>query len=111
MLTFLEALKASSNGTLQCLDFDGVTITLEIAGILKEMWDSHSHLKVSHGGTGGYKKPKPLLEPPEKLLKYARENKLELIDLFRAFDKEQQHVLPEEEFRKALKVYIVVSYH
>ena len=102
---FLNAIKAGSQGTtLQCLDFDGITITLEIAKVLKEMQETHSHLSIPHGGTGGYKEPKPRLEPLEKLVKYAKENNVQLIDLFRAFDKERTNILPEEEFRNALKV-------
>ena len=104
VLALLNAVKGSSNNALQCLDFDGITITLDIDKLIKEMGESHAHLRVSHGGTGGYKEPKPLLEPVQKLAKYCKENKVQLIDLFRSFDKEQCQVLPEEEFRNALKV-------
>lgn len=101
---FLKTIRDSSNSTLQCLDLDGITITLQIAKTLKEMEKTHSHLSIPHGGTGGYKELKPRLQPLEKLVKYAKENNVQLIDLFRSFDKEQTRVLPEEEFRNALKV-------
>ena len=45
-----------------------------------------------------------MLEPVQKLAKYCKENSVQLMDLFRSFDKEQSMVLPEEEFRNALKV-------
>ena len=106
VFALLNAVKGSSNNALQCLDFDGITITLDIAKLIKEMGESHAHLRVSHGGTGGYKEPKPLLEPVQKLAKYCKENKVQLIDLFRSFDKEQSQTLPEEEFRNALKVLL-----
>jgi len=104
VLALLNAVKSSSNNVLQCLDLDGITITLDIAKQLKEMEESHAHLRVFHGGTGGYKEPKPMLEPVQKLAKYCKENSVQLMDLFRSFDKEQSKVLPEEEFRNALKV-------
>ena len=68
------------------------------------MRSSHPHLRVPHGGTGGFQKPKPLLPPLAKLAKYVEENGVKLIDLFRSFDKEQRNVLTEEDFRAALKV-------
>ena len=68
------------------------------------MKKSHAHLKITHGGIGGHKAPKPLLPPVAKLVKYCKENNVVLLDLFRLFDKEQQMVLSEEEFRNALKV-------
>ena len=98
--------RSSANSTLQCLGLDGITITLDADKMLREMQESHTHLQVPHGGVGGYKEPKPLPEPHVKLMKYAKENNLELRDLFRAFDKEQKQALLEEEFRNALKVNV-----
>ncbi len=100
----IDIVQSAPNGTLQCLGLDGITITLKVAKLLKDMQESHAHLQVPHGGTGGYREPKPLLEPHEKLMKYAKENNLELRDLFQAFDKEQKQALAEEGFRNALKV-------
>ena len=97
----LEAAKASS---LQCLDLSGVTITLRVADTVAAMKETHPQLTITHGGTGGYLRPKPQLKPVEKLVKYARDNNLVLLDLFRSFDKEQHNHLSEEEFRNALKV-------
>ena len=61
-------------------------------------------LKIPHGGTGGYKEPKPLPTPIQKLTKYATENNVKLKDLFIVFDKEKLDLLTEEEFRASLKV-------
>ena len=104
----LDAVRAGASGSLQVLGLDGVTITLELEKTLKEMQESHPHLKVVHGGTGGYLAPKPLPTPIEKLTKYCKDNSVRLIDLFRTFDKEQYNSLPEEEFRNALKVCLHV---
>ena len=105
IVALLNAVKSMSN-TFQCISFDGLTITLEIDKMLKEMKESHSHLSVPHAGVGGYKQPKPKLQPHEKLKKYAMENNVKLKDLFVSFDKEQRLLLTEEEFRNALKVMI-----
>lgn len=104
VIAFLDAIKACTNTTLRTLSFDGNTITLAIEKTLKELSESHEHLTVSHGGTGGYKHPKPKQEPIEKVDNYCRENNVVLLDLFRSFDKEQQKFLSEEAFRNALKV-------
>ena len=103
-MVLLEAVRACSTTTFQCLDLDGITITLEIEKIVKELKESHPHVSIPHGGVGGFKPPKPLLPPAAKLVKYCKENKVVLLDLFRLFDKEQRLVLSEEEFRNALKV-------
>ena len=100
----VDAVGTCSN-SFQCLDLDGITITLEIEKKVNELKESHSNISIPHGGVGGLKPPKPLLPPMAKLLKYCKENKVELLDLFRLFDKEQQLVLSEEEFRNALKVF------
>lgn len=100
----LDAIKATSNGTFQSLDLEGITITLDHQRTVQELKESVPHVKISHGGIGGFKQPKPLLPPMAKLVKYCKENKVELLDLFRLFDKEHQMVLSEEDFRKALKV-------
>ena len=65
---------------------------------------------MTHGGTGGYKAPKPLPGPVEKLAKYCKENSVVLVDLFHTFDKEKHNHLSEEEFRNALKVSLEVVY-
>ena len=103
---FLNALQESPNNTLQCLDLEGITVTLAVGKTLGEMKETHPHLTVSHGGTGGYKEKKPLMEPLEKLVRYAKEHNVQLNDLFRLFDKEKANVLLEEEFRNALKVLL-----
>ncbi len=100
----LDIVRSAPSNTLHCLGLDGITVTLEVTKILKDMQESHTHLRVPHGGTGGYREPKPLPEPHEKLVKYAKEHSLDLRDLFRAFDKEQRLALSEESFRKALQV-------
>jgi len=63
-------------------------------------------LSIPHGGTGGYKHPKPKQEPIEKLDNYCKENSVVLLDLFKSFDKESKKYLPEEQFRAALKVVL-----
>lgn len=100
----LDIVHSAPSSTLQCLGLDGITVSLQVVKMLKEMQESHAHLRVSHGGACGYREPKPQLEPHNKLMKYAADNKLELRDLFRAFDKEQKQALTEEAFRNALKV-------
>ena len=62
------------------------------------------NFEVSHAGTGGYKEAKPLPTPLAKLLKYSKENKVKLDDLFLIFDKDKCGSLTEEEFRNSLKV-------
>ena len=89
------------------LGLEGITVTLDIEKTVNEMQETNPHVSVSHGGIGGFKPPKPLLPPMAKLVKYCKENKVELLDLFRLFDKEQQMVLSEEEFRNALKVCVM----
>lgn len=100
----VEAVGSCSTPNFECLDLDGNTITLDIEKRVDELKDSHPQIAIYHGGVGGLKPPKPLLPPMAKLLKYCKENKVELMDLFRLFDKEQRMVLSEEEFRNALKV-------
>ena len=82
----------------------GITVSLEVAKIIKDMQNDIAGLKISHGGTGGYKEPKPLPTPVEKLNKYAKENNVKLKDLFAVFDKDKQNYLTEETFRASLKV-------
>lgn len=104
LTTLLNAIKSSSGNILQCLDLDGITITLDLEKTVAELKESHPHLSISHGGIGGFKPPKPLLPPMAKLVNYCKENNVQLLDLFHLFDKEQQMILSEEEFRSALKV-------
>lgn len=108
LAALVDAVGSCSSANFNCLDLDGITVTLDIEKKVNELKDSHPHVTIPHGGVGGLKPPKPLLPPMAKLLKYCKENKVELMDLFRLFDKEQQMVLSEEEFRNALKVCIVV---
>ena len=112
VIAFLDAVKVCSSTTLQLLSLDGITVTLAIEKTLKELEESHKHLTITHGGTGGYKHPKPKQEPIEKLDKYCKDNSVVLLDLFRSFDKEQKNYLTEEAFRNALKVspYLKVLY-
>lgn len=105
LIAFLDAVKACSSTSLQTLSFDGITITLAIEKTIAELSTSHGHLAITHGGTGGFKHPKPLQEPIDKLDKYCKENNVILLDLFRSFDSEQVNYLSEEAFRNALKVY------
>lgn len=109
VIAFLDAVKVCSSTTLQLLSLDGITVTLAIEKTLKELTESHKHLTIIHGGTGGYKHPKPKQEPIEKLDKYCKENNVVLLDLFRSFDKEQKNYLTEEVFRNALKVYLFLQ--
>lgn len=108
LAALVDAVGNCSTTNFQCLDLDGITITLDIEKKVNELKDSHPQISILHGGVGGLKPPKPLLPPMAKLLKYCKENKVELLDLFRLFDKEQQMLLSEEEFRNALKVCIVL---
>lgn len=78
-------------------------MTLEVASIIREMEEDLS-LTITHGGTGGYRKPKPTLTPLQKLTKYTSENNFKLRDLFLVYDKERRGYLKEEDFRAALKV-------
>ena len=100
----VDAVDLCSTPNFECLDLNGITITLDIEKKVNELKDSHPQIAILHGGVGGLKPPKPLLPPTAKLLKYCKENKVELVDLFRLFDKEQKMLLSEEEFRNALKV-------
>ena len=104
MYALLDAVKASTNSSLKLLSFEGLTVTLDLERTIEGMKEGHPNLKIVHGGTGGYQVPKPLPTPIEKLTQYCRENNVRLIDLFRTFDKEQLNVLPEMEFRNALRV-------
>lgn len=104
LAALLDAVKVCSTTTFQCLDLDGITITLDIEKTVNELKESHPHVSILHAGVGGFKAPKPLLPPMAKLMKYCKENKVVLLDLFCLFDKEQQMVLSEEEFKNALKV-------
>ena len=106
----LDAVRSGSGSSLQHLGFDAITITLDVERTLKEMKESHPNLEIVHGGTGGYRVPKPLPTPIEKLTKYCNENGVRPIDLFRSFDKERHKCLSEIEFRNALKVSHSCSY-
>ncbi len=99
-------MKSCSTTTFHCLSLDGITVTLDVQKSVEDLRETNSHVSVPHGGVGGYKPPKPLLPPMAKLVKYCKENKVVLLDLFRLFDKQQQMVLSEEDFRSALKVAI-----
>ena len=79
-------------------------MTINTSTIISDMMKELTGLVITHGGTGGYKVPKPILSPLEKLFKYAAENDVRLRDLFMIFDKERLGYLNEEEFRAALKV-------
>ena len=87
------------------LSFDGITVTLAIEKTINELSTSHGHLTITHGGTGGFKHPRPLQDPIDKLDKYCKENSVVLLDLFQSFDTGQINSLSEEAFRNALKVY------
>lgn len=79
-------------------------MTLEVASIIKDMENDIAGLCIPHGGTGGYREPKPMATAMQKLTKYSVENKVNLNDLFLVFDKERLGYLDEENFRAALKV-------
>ena len=81
----------------------GITVTLEIASIIHDM-EQDIGIKIPHSGTGGYRKPKPILTPLQKLTKYTAQNSVKLRDLFLVYDKERLGYLKEEDFRAALKV-------
>ena len=108
MYALLDAVKESTSSSLKLLSFEGLTVTLDLERTIEKMKEGHPNLKIVHGGTGGYQVPKPLATPMEKLTQYCRENKVELIDLFRTFDKELLDILPEAEFRNALKVSTLI---
>lgn len=104
LAALLDGVKTCSPGTFECLDLSGITIPLDIEKAVGKLQESHPHISIPHGGVGGFKPPKPLLPPMTKLVKYCKEKKVELLDLFRLFDKEQRMILSNEEFRSALKV-------
>ena len=72
----------------------------EIAA-LKEV---HPNIQVTHGGLGGYVKPKPRPEPIEQLHKHLNEHNIKLMDVFKKFDAEGNGSVPEPDFREAIKV-------
>lgn len=111
MYALLDAVKASTSSSLKLLSFEGLTVTLDLEKTIEGMKESHPNLKIVHGGTGGYQVRKPLPTPMEKLTQYCRDNNVRLIDLFRNFDKEQLNVLPETEFRNALRVSTLLEFY
>uniref|UniRef100_A0A1X7U651 Ras GTPase-activating protein n=2 Tax=Amphimedon queenslandica TaxID=400682 RepID=A0A1X7U651_AMPQE len=102
VIALLEALK---NGTssVKYLGLDGITVTLNVAKIITEMQEEHTGLVITTGGTGGYKEPRPLPTPVEKLFKYSKENNIRLSDLFIVYDKKKRLFLTEADFRASLK--------
>jgi hypothetical protein len=102
VIALLDSLK---NGTssVKTLELDGITVSIEIAKIIKDMEGDISGLVVRHGGIGGYREPKPIPTPLQKLNKYSKENNVKLNDLFLVFDKAKNGYLKEEEFRASLK--------
>ena len=100
----LDGIRTASSCSLQTLDLHAVTITLDIETLINETKQSHTQLRVEHGGVGGFKPPKPLLPPLPKLNKYCQKENIRLEDLCFLFDKDKKKVLTEEEFRDALRV-------
>lgn len=85
-------------------------MTLNVAKIITEMQEEHTGLVIKTGGTGGYKEPRPIPTPVEKLFKYSKENNVRLSDLFIVYDKKKRLFLTEADFRASLKVLINVLY-
>lgn len=70
--------------------------------VLKEV---HPKLQITHGGLGGYVKPRPKPEPIHRLHKHLEEHNIKLMDVFKKFDAEDSGLVSEANFREAIKVY------
>ena len=77
--------------------------------IINDMQEEQADLVITTGGTGGYKEPKPLPTPVQKMNKYAKENNIRLSDLFIVYDKQKRSFLTETDFRASLKVWICIT--
>ena len=84
-------------------------MTLNVSKIINDMQEEQADLVITTGGTGGYKEPKPLPTPVQKMNKYAKENNIRLSDLFIVYDKQKRSFLTETDFRASLKVWISIT--
>ena len=62
------------------------SIPRETEYVQKQLKEVHPNLLVTHGGLGGYVKPKPRPEPLNRLSKLLEEHNINMIDVFRKFD-------------------------
>ena len=61
---------------------------------------------VTHGGLGGYVKPKPRPEPLSTLHKHLEEHNIKMIDVFRKFDPDNSTTVPEKESYRGF-IYLI----
>ena len=79
---------------------------------IAELKEAYPNIQITHGGLGGYVKPKPRPEPIHQLHRHLEEHNIKLMDVFRKFDAENSESVSEANFREALKVRIrVISAH
>ena len=100
----LEVVQSHPSCGLHLLDLHSITISLDVHKMIDRLKRSHVHLRVEHGGVGGYKSPKPLLSPLAKLQEYCKRSDIKMEDLWLLFDKDGKKMLSEVEFKNALRV-------
>ena len=81
-----------------------ITINPDVEKEIATLKEEHPNIQVTHGGLGGYVKPKPRPEPIDQLHKHLNEHNIKLMDVFRKFDADGTGIVPESDFREAIKV-------
>ena len=86
-----------------------ITINPEVEKEIAELKEVHSNIQITHGGLGGYVKPKPRPEPIHQLHKHLTEHNIKLMDVFKKFDAEDTGLVTEPNFREAIKVSTCIT--
>lgn len=89
-----------------CMCLQDITINPEVEKEINELKEVHANIQITHGGLGGYVKPKPRPEPIDQLHKHLNEHNIKLMDVFRKFDAEDSGFVSEANFREAIKVAV-----
>ena len=91
-----------------CAYLQDITINPAVEKEINELQEAHTNMQITHGGLGGYVKPKPRPEPIDQLHKHLNEHNIKLMDVFRKFDAEDSGCVPEANFREAIKVRVQI---
>ncbi|XP_077991353.1 uncharacterized protein LOC144445611 [Glandiceps talaboti] len=109
-LAILMSIKNNSQSAIVDVRLTDILITNEFEELLKDILEERPHLRVEHGGTGGYgyrrretQSLKHPVDPMSYLLDYIQKNNLRLLDLFQRFDKDKSLSVSRSEFKKGIQ--------
>ncbi|KAK7487894.1 hypothetical protein BaRGS_00020795 [Batillaria attramentaria] len=97
------AILRNPNCALQELDFENITVNRDFDEIYKQVQEQIPDLKLRHGGTEIPLKPRPPVDPMNKLMAYVDKHNLRIVDFFNKFDKDGSMSVSYDEFKQGLQ--------